>query len=231
MKETMTISKLISEEKKLLNIMNGDIEDKTFSTHAYIDSSNEYIGPYTVEQYENLNKANVQKLIDLNNRLVAIRHALTQANNNTIIEVDSIPTLKMVLNNKKPVKEKITIAEAINRKRFCTNLINKVCRPLQYRFNVDVVTKSKVEKEIETRIEKNLAAKFPVDSKNAWSPEKYNEAKLKEQEEHKLKIIDPNKFIETNAISNWVSYLNEYLMNIDTILSEANASTEVEVVF
>jgi len=231
MKEKMTISRLISEEKKLLNIMSGDVSAASFSTHTYIDSSNEYIGPYTLEQYETLVKANVQKLIDNTNRLVAIRHALTQANNNTIIEVNSIPTLKMVLNNKKPVKEKITIAEAINRKRFCTNLLTKVCKPLSQRFNIDMMQKSKVEDKIECTIAKNLSSKFPVDSKNAWSPEKYNEAKLKEQEAHKLKIVDPNKFIETNAIANWITYLNEYLMNIDTILSEANASTEVEVEF
>ena len=96
-------------------------------------------------------------------------------------------------------------------------------------FNSDLWQRQDYEKKAKEEVEQQMARKFPADSKQSWSQEKYNEEKQREESLVEIIRIDPNDFITNDAINKYKVAVDDYVTRIDSIISEANASTKVVV--
>lgn len=225
-KETMTISALIAEAKKITKKLNEIVCDNNFSIVNYYFDFNKYIGAQTVEQKETAVKADFDKYDALVARLKAVNAARIKANSETKVEVPELLSLKEVLSGKVAGKETVTIAEAILRKKYYQDL-SRFANKILYNYNLDIQKKAHFEEQANIAIEAELDRKFPVDTKRAFSSEDVDKARDKAREANKIYISDPVNVIGTNKLTEYASMIADYIATIDTTLSVANASTEV----
>lgn len=239
MTEVLTITQMISEEKairqKICNLISTD-----FKAISYYQKNRPYVGARTVEEQTRDQKEKWQTLQDLFKRLKAIKSAHTRANHTTLVTVPCEPDLAALLRGDDVGMEQITIAEAINRKNSYrtrrgfsespeTMSMESLARNLLKIFNSDFNSKTDYDRRAESEVDQQMARKFPQDSKQNWSQERYNEERKKEQALVEVQRIDPLDLIGSNAIQKFFNSIQDYLSKIDVILSEANASTKVEV--
>jgi len=229
MKETMTISQLIAETKRIDVVMlslrnNMDLV-------VFYRKDNPFIKGRTIEEHEAKMKADLQSYIDNQTRLFAIKSALSKANRETVLKVPMQPSLADVISGKydENKTEEITIAEAINRKLFYKNILVKEADSLLNHFNKDLQAKQRLDFEVENYVNNILSKKFPQDAKQAWSVDKFNEEKKKELNNAEVIRIDPCNIVGSEAITKYANAIGKYLSTIDTLLSQINASTIVEV--
>lgn len=228
-KETMTITQMIAETKRLDRILKEARMEMTLI--KFYRKDNPFINGRTVEEFTNKMKADLQSYIDNQKRLSAIKKALTKANRSTTL---TVPTMPLLINYLSPLldddgEEEITIAEAINRKIYFKNILLEESRQLLRMLNNDLREKNDLDEQVANYIERTLSKKFPPELKQAWSTEKYDEAKKREIENTEIIRIDPCNLIDTDAISKYANAVAKYLADIDTLLSQVNASTTVEV--
>jgi hypothetical protein len=240
MTETLTITQMISEEKlirqKIVNLIGTD-----FKAISYYQKNRPYVGARTVEEQTRDQKEKWQTLQDLLKRLKAIKSAHTKANHTTIVTVPCEPDLAALIRGEDVGIEQITIAEAINRKNayrtrkgnnaYSDEMISmeKLALNLLNLFSRDFNAKTEYDRKAEEEVDEQMARKFPQDSKQNWSQERYNEERKKEQTTVEVQRIDPLNLIGTNAVQKYFNAIQDYLAKIDVILSEVNASTKVEV--
>ena len=239
MTEVLTITQMISEEKairqKIYNLMRTD-----FKAISYYQKNRPYVGARTVKEQTRDQKEKWQTLQDLFKRLKAIKSAHTKANHTTLVTVPCEPDLGALLRGEEVGMEQITIAEAINRKNAYrarrgtsetpeTLSMESLARNLLTVFSNDFNAKTDYDRKAEAEVDQQMARKFPQDSKQNWSQERYNEERKKEQALVEVQRIDPLDLIGTNAIQKFFNAIQDYLAKIDVILSEANASTKVEI--
>lgn len=241
MTEVLTITQMISEEKairqKIYNLIRTD-----FKAISYYQKNRPYVGARTVEEQTRDQREKWQTLQDLFKRLKAIKSAHTKANHTTLVTVPCEPDLGALLHGDAVGMEQITIAEAINRKNSYrtrrgftespeTMSMESLARNLLAVFNGNFNEKAEYDRKAEAEVDQQMARKFPQDSKQNWSQERYNEERKKEQALVEVQRIDPLDLIGTNAIQKFFNAIQDYLSKIDVILSEANASTKVEVTY
>ena len=89
--------------------------------------------------------------------------------------------------------------------------------------------KEKYESRAKREVADQMERKFPADSKQSWSQERYNEERAKEEALVEVIRIDPHDFITNNAVSKYFNAINDYIVRIDSIICEANASTKVVI--
>lgn len=226
-KESMTIAALIAESKKITKKMESIINDNNFSIINYYFDFNKFIGAQTVEQKESLIKSDFDKFCALQARLEAVNDARIKANSETYVEVPELLDIKQILSGKEAGTEKITIANAILRKKYYSELLN-YANTLVYKFNLDVQKKQRYEEQAAIAIEQELDRKFPVDSKRAYSADDVDKARDKARKANEIILSDPMGVVGTGALTEYANQIAEYISTIDTILSVANASTVVE---
>ena len=243
MKEVLSIMQMIAEEKdikkRILRLISDD-----FKLISYYQKNRPYCGARTAEEQEKDQKAKLQTVHDLLRRFSAIRKAHTKANRETMVVVPAEPNLFDLIQGKTPGKEEITIAEAINRKNFYrfpkkhkredTTEIDRVdlesiAFTLSEIYNRNFNSKSSFDEAAKREVQYQLDRRFPTDSKNSWSQDRYTETKKQLEAETEVIRIDPYKLIENNAIQKFYDQVQRYILDIDTILSQANASTIVEI--
>ena len=235
--EEMTITQMINEEKLLQTRILNLVNNSDFCFISYCQSNRPYVGARTKDEQEAYQKEKMQELVDLMRRYKAIRKAHTKANHDTMIIVDEQPDLMTFLSGKELAKEEISIAEAINRKNLYKTGKNSrgeakfsfeaFASILLRKYNHDFSERESFERDAMREVENNLSKKFPEANKASWSQDRYNEEKKKEEEACKILRIDPCNTINTDAVQKYYNAINEYIMKIDSILSEANASTKV----
>ena len=226
-KESMTIAALIAESKKITKKMESIINDNNFSIINYYFDFNKFIGAQTVEQKEELIKADFDKFCALQARLEAVNTARIKANSETYVEVPELLDIKQILSGKEAGTEKITLANAILRKKYYSELLN-YANVMVYKFNLDVQKKQRYEEQAAIAIEQELDRKFPADSKRAYSADDVDKARDKARKANEIIVSDPMGVVGTNALTEYATQLADYISTIDTILSVANASTVVE---
>lgn len=225
---------MIAEEKAIKNqLYNIIMED--FALISYYQKNRPFVGARTADEQEKDQKGKLQAVNDLFKRFSAIKKAHTKANRETMVIVPEEPSLFNIINGKMPGKEEITIAEAINRKNAYKSkstsdtdilyLANLLMNIYTKQFNAKTIFDDKARTEVQDQ----LSRRFPADSKNNWSQEKYAEIKKQLESEVEIVRIDPYKLIENNAIQKFYEQIQRYIMEIDTILSQVNASTIVEI--
>ena len=226
-KESMTIAALIAESKKITKKMESIINDNNFSIINYYFDFNKFIGAQTVEQKEELIKADFDKFCALQARLEAVNTARIKANSETYVEVPELLDIKQILSGKEAGTEKITLANAILRKKYYSELLN-YANTMVYKFNLDVQKKQRYEEQAMIAIEQELDRKFPADSKRAYSADDVDKARDKARKANEIIVSDPMGVGGTGALKDYANQIAEYISTIDTILSVANASTVVE---
>ena len=229
MKESMSIAQLIAETKRLDRVMQEARDSLSFVTFYRKDKP--FKSGRTIEEHEAKMKADIQSYMDNQRRLFAIKSALNKANRETELEVPAMPLLLNFVNDSydENQTEKITIAEAINRKIFFNNILINEAKSLVRLYNRDLSTKASVDKEAELYVREQLEKQFPAEMKQTWSVEKYNEAKKRETENAEVIRLDPANVVSTEAVTKYMNAVLKYLSTIDTLLSQVNASTTVEV--
>lgn len=226
-KENMTIAALIAESKKITKKMESIINDNNFSIINYYFDFNKFIGAQTVEQKEELIKADFDKFCALQARLEAVNTARIKANSETYVEVPELLDIKQIISGKEAGTEKITLANAILRKKYYSELLN-YANTMVYKFNLDVQKKQRYEEQAAIAIEQELDRKFPADSKRAYSADDVDKARDKARKANEIIVSDPIGLVGTNALTEYATQLADYISTIDTILSVANASTVIE---
>lgn len=226
-KESMTIAALIAESKKITKKMESIINDNNFSIINYYFDFNKFIGAQTVEQKEELIKADFDKFCALQARLEAVNTARIKANSETYVEVPELLDIKQILSGKEAGTEKITLANAILRKKYYSELLN-YANTMVYKFNLDVQKKQRYEEQAAIAIEQELDRKFPADSKRAYSADDVDKARDKARKANEIIVSDPMCVVGTGALKDYANQIAEYISTIDTILSVANASTVIE---
>ena len=237
--ETLTITQMIAEEKairqKIANLIRMD-----FNAITYFQKNCPFVGARTVEEQTRDQKEKWQSLQDLLKRYKAIRSAHTKANHNTKIVVPCEPDLAALIRGESIGEEEITIAEAINRKNTYktrkgqnetdeTMSMLTLAQRLVNVYNRDFNAKTEMDRRAVQEANEQMERKFPTDSKQNWSQDKYNAERKSELAAVEVQRIDPLDLIGTGAVLNFYTAIQDYLMKIDSILSEANASTKVEI--
>lgn len=236
MKETLSIMQMIAEEKAIRKKVYQLLSDD-FKFISYYQRNRPYCGARTAEEQEKDQKQKLQSLNDLLYRFSAIKKAHTKANRETFVVVPEEPSLFNLINGKAPSKERITIAEAINRKnvykkgdRIDSTIpsLETIAYSMLNLFNKQFNAKSSYDDRARSEIEEQLRKRFPSDSKNSWSQDKYTETKKQLEDECEVIRIDPYHLIESDTIRKFYDQIQIYLLEIDTIISQANASTIIE---
>lgn len=236
MKETLSLTQVIAEEKRIkFNIakfFNSRIDQIDLVT--YYPKNRPFVGARTAEEQEKLQKEQFQTLNDYFKRLAALRKAHTKANRETMVMVPVEPTLMDIAQGKELGLEAITIAEAINRKNFYKVSSNGVgltnfASALVATYTENIQKRAELVKNVDEEINYQLSKRFPPDSKNSWSQEKYTEVKKQLEKESEIITIDPYGLIGSSAIPNFKRYVEDYISQIDTIISQANAYTNVDI--
>ena len=157
----------------------------------------------------------------------AYNTARIKANSETYVEVPELLDIKQILAKKVASTEKVTIANAILRKKYYVDLL-KLANAIIYKYNLDVQKKQKFDEQSMIAIEQELDRKFPADSKRAYSADDVDKAREKARKANEVIVSDPIGLVGTNALTEYATQLADYISTIDTILSVANASTVVE---
>lgn len=235
MKETLSIMQMIAEEKaikkRILQLLADD-----FKLIGYYQKNRPYCGARTASEQEKDQVSKLQEFNDLLRRFSAIKKAHTKANRETIVVVPEEPNLFALIQGRTLGKEEITIAEAINRKNTYfakdapyKDTLESIAQRLLDIYNKNFNAKTMFDEKAKMEVLDQLNRRFPADSKNSWSQDKYAETKKQLEAETEIVRIDPYNLIENNAIQKFYEQVQRYILDIDTILSQANASTIVEI--
>jgi hypothetical protein len=166
---------------------------------------------YTVEQISNLFKGNLDKvrsLISYHNRITA---ALVESNATTKVKIGA---------------EEMTVAAAIERKksiqfdkRLLATLINQSS---QVQSQLDLANR-----QVEETIERQLINIFGAAEKAKLTAEQRKETEDTIRAQHQQAPIDPNKIAEVAQAE--MERISKFETEIDFVLSEINAKTEIEL--
>jgi len=242
MREELTLTQVLAEEKfvraQILNLVNS----VDFRFVSWCLKNSQYVGPRSLDEQIKFQKEQFQQFTDLMARLSALKKAHTRANHTTMVTVPCEPDFRTLIKGGEVGTEEISIAEAINRKNtykgrknhesFVTNTeypLNELAKKLLTLYTNQLNEKEKYESRAKREVADQMERKFPADSKQSWSQEKYNEERAKEEALVEVIRIDPHDFITNNAVSKYFNAINDYIVRIDSIICEANASTKVVI--
>ncbi|WP_010500012.1 hypothetical protein [Paenibacillus elgii] len=158
-------------------------------------------------QFEDKAKSNYQSVQDLIKRRNAIKAAIVQSNAVTKVNV---------------ADKEMTVAEAIERKTsiiYEQNLVNK----MKIEF-VNVIRRYEQEDEkVKERLDELLKTTFGKDVK--VSNDQYDSTAKPFLEQNEPKLIDPLKL--KDEIDKIEKNIEDFLMNVDFVLSESNTITKI----
>ena len=231
--ETMTLTKAIAECKKLkevlVNKIDQDKKKNNFSLVSYYFKYNPFIGPRTIEQQEKYMTSTIDEVSQEIIRLFAINKARVHANATTKIKVDKIIPLKDILAGKKPTKEEITIAEAITRKKYYCEVLRVISQSLSANYTRSFADKEYFDSKAELQVKQSMDRQFPDSANRAYSNDEMAKAEARYKKENQVMVLDPYKLLDNDGITNLHDIVSEYISNIDSDLSAANASTTITV--
>jgi len=163
----------------------------------------------TVEEYEKAVQSDMQSLNDLMHRRRKMKAALLESNATTIIKVAG---------------EKMTVAEAIDRKQtidYLKQMVEVMRHQYSYALSQVQEDEPKLQERVEAMLEANLGKDKKVDSDD------YDKIALPFIEANTLRMVDPLKI--DKEIKKLDEMIDEFESEVDFVLSESNARTEIEV--
>lgn len=226
--ETMTITQLIAEKKKIESKIFSIVGDtRDFNLVLFYSKNRPFIGARSVDEATTKISSDIQSLNDLVVRWNAINKARVKANAETMVEVDEFVSPVDAFSGVEPKKESISIAEAILRKKWFKDNLMTIATSLKHRYALNLSKKDKLEDAVDTKINSEISQRFPQDSNKNWSQDTLKKAKDELKQEYEIERIDPYNVIANDGVIKFCSYIESYISNIDTALSIVNAKTEV----
>lgn len=205
--EKMTIHRALTELKNL----NERIEKATNSA-TYVKAnkkSNTKIDGSTLEDYEKSIVASYDKVVGLINRRNAIKSAIVDSNSKVEVEIAG---------------NRMTVAEAIERKvsiHFDGNLISAMKRELR----TELSKLNKENEELPRKLEAYLTVTLGSKDQHKQSDVEAHTESFMQRNTYEL--VDPIGIKE--KIEKLEDQINGFMVEVDSVLSESNAVTFIEI--
>lgn len=212
--EKITIHRILSELKTIDDRINKEIS--SFKPLTVKRGNNSLVStggrlPIPEEEFVNNAKITYQSIEDLINRKFKLKSALTKANVNTKVTIDG---------------KEYTIIEAIEMKS-----IMDLKKSLLYRMTLEINQSNKTYESTSAQVDSDFERMLSTQVANITNKsdiqkvrDGYMETFYKQNE---VKMVDPLKC--SDLANSLQKEIDKFLMEIDSALSEANATTLVEL--
>lgn len=227
--ETLTITQIIAEANQMQNKLYQLVGDKDFYTVQFYIKAKPFIGARSVDEVSKRIESDLDKVSDILVRYNAFNEARIKANANTMVKVPKMPTFADILAGKEVGEEEISIAEAINRKKVYKEVMRSLVANMKHRLVDSSRRKGQLEVEADRMIKDELDRQFPRDVQKNWSVETQKKAREDLEKKYAIERIDPKDTIKNDSVAYFENVVEDYINKIDTILSIANAKTEVTI--
>lgn len=212
--ERITIHRVLSELKTIDDRINREIS--SFRPLIVKRGNNSLVStggrlPIPEEEFVNNAKSTYQSIEDLINRKFKLKSALTKANVNTKVTIDG---------------KEYTIIEAIEMKS-----IMDLKKSLLHRMTLEINQSNKTYESTSAQVDSDFERMLSTQVANITN--KSDIQKVRDEymgtfyKQNEVKIVDPLKC--SDLADNLQKEIDKFLMGIDSALSEANATTLVEV--
>ena len=228
-KEILTIAQLIAECKNTRNKICNIIGDREFTPVQFYIKAKPYIGPRTTDEVAERIVSDLDKTSDLIVRFEALNKARIKANAETLVKVPEQISLNELFAGKEAGFEEISIAEAINRKKYYKDFLLSIVSTMEHSMQNAARRKGQLEMEAKSNIDKELDQQFPRDVQKNWSSDAQKKAREDLEKKYEVVRLDPKDLIKNDSITKFKEIVIDYINKIDTVLSIVNAKTEVEV--
>ncbi|ARO21420.1 hypothetical protein PDK03_07485 [Bacillus cereus group sp. TH204-1LC] len=204
----LSLHRALAELKMLNKRILSSINDKQYVTYQIGEEKPK--GYQSTKEFEELAAAGYQSVTDLIKRRNEIKSKLILANATTKVNIAGV---------------EMTIAEAIDQQEFIEykqSLLNELKRQLAVVNQKMEIEKQQMENRLDKRLEADLGSK---DRKNhAAEVEEITENFLKR---YNPKVVDPIEI--RKEIEKLETEINAFLIEVDSVKSEANATTFIEI--
>ncbi|MBJ8109060.1 hypothetical protein JDS99_05265 [Bacillus cereus group sp. N6] len=204
----LSLHRALAELKMLNKRILSSINDKQYVTYQIGEEKPK--GYQSTKEFEELAAAGYQSVTDLIKRRNEIKSKLILANATTKVNIAGV---------------EMTIAEAIDQQEFIEykqSLLNELKRQLAVVNQKMEIEKQQMENRLDKRLEADLGSK---DRKNhAAEVEEITENFLKR---YNPKVVDPIEI--RKEIEKLETEINTFLIEVDSVKSEANATTFIEI--
>ena len=206
-KETMSVHRSLAELKLLDQKINKAIQSTKFA--GIKRAAGKTIDNLTPDEFRVKSKESLQSILDLIRRRDAIKAAVVKSNATTIITIGN---------------KEMTVAEAIDKKNTVQTQINLIDK-LKY-------TSGKVHSQVAIFNEQLDVEALRYFAEITADKEKLNDNAFKAlisayKEEREQEVIEGFDVIKTYETLD--NELEEFLTNVDYILSESNTETKIEI--
>lgn len=230
----MTLRKLNATRKlidKELLRLNNDIHTNRTVMVGYYNASKKYIGITPIEDFVKNCTAIWQQFNDLlirrnylNEMTLCFYGGLSNtpdAGNPLAVKVHKF----IGFDKKSNEFEYLTIAQAISRKKWFENSVYTFLRTMLAQVDHIEKTFEKAQEKAKIDLKNQINSQFgPESSQTAKQRTEYEES-IKEN--YEIKLIDPIDI--KPKLNDAIKFVEEYLNNIDSVISKATEMTEVEV--
>ncbi|TNP19060.1 hypothetical protein FHY73_15345 [Bacillus tropicus] len=204
----LSLHRALAELKMLNKRILSSINEKKYVTYQIGEEKPK--GYQSTKEFEELAAAGYQSVTDLIKRRNEIKSKLILANATTKVNIAGV---------------EMTIAEAIDQQEFIEykqSLLNELKRQLAVVNQKMEIEKQQMENRLDKRLEADLGSK---DRKNhAAEVEEITENFLKR---YNPKVVDPIEI--RKEIEKLETEINAFLIEVDSVKSEANATTFIEI--
>lgn len=195
-------------EIKLLDSRIEKATSKKFVGYKKLSEDKVFSSTKNTEDYKKEVSSNYQSVIDLINRRILLKSLVNKSNSETIVEING---------------QKMTVVEAIEYKNIISykeDLLNNL--KAQYR-NV-TATVQKQNDKVENDLNNQLEALNSSDSNKSKDLSGFTDIY---RQQHNWEIVDGIDI--ENKIEELEKEIDEFNANIDYVLSESNAITQIEI--
>ena len=208
----ISITRALTEIKHLSDIINRSTNQAFVGIAKGKDSKKVSIDSPTtsVTDVETRLKGNLQSVLDLITRRDTLKRAVVLSNARTVVTING---------------KTMTVAEAIEQKAsiaFKQNLLQSMRNQFVASRNKVDAANQKLLAEIDVAVQAAYA-----NEKGKVDEEQYKAVATPRLNQSELSLIDPNKIEE--KIAALETELNGFITEVDFVLSESNARTEIEV--
>ena len=207
--EKMSITRALVEKKRLGERIQREVS--TFNPMVVLDPHMEAPAGYkSIDDYSKAVVAANDSIRDLCARRCRIVSEIAKSNATTTVEICG---------------ERMTVAQAIEKKNFYTQTMRGILSRLQTTYGsatsqferISAVEKQKADQEFEKFISRDKQIK--EDEKDVM--------RRAIESRHRVQLLDPIGLRET--LEKKEAEINEFLTNVDIILTESNSKTEIEI--
>ncbi|MED4531716.1 hypothetical protein ABET51_22235 [Metabacillus fastidiosus] len=203
----MSITRALAELKLLDKRIQSTMKTTPFISFAVGDKP--VNGFATTKEFEDKAKSTYQSTLDLIKRRNIIKSAIVLSNATTSVEI---------------AEEKYTVAEAIERKT-SIEYEQKLLEKMKREFAATTRQVEDINDEVKEQLDRQLEILYGREAK--LKVDESNELTKSYREKHEAKTVDPLKLRDT--YEKLEKRIDEFLTEVDFVLSTSNTLTEIEV--